>query len=100
VLEEISQKTKTISQLLKSFQKYFHSGQVNLKVEDKKKKLKELEEKFNKGRISHLDGLRVDFKDWWFNARPSNTEDFLRVDVEARKKKLMKEKLREILKIT
>lgn len=100
VLEEISQKTKTISQLLKPFQKYFHSGQINLKVKDKKKKLNELEKKFNRGKISHLDGLRVDFEDWWFNARLSNTEDLLRIVVEARTKKLMKEKLREVLKIT
>lgn len=96
VLEEISQSGKTISQLVRPFQKYFHSGQINMKVEDKKKKLKELEEKFKKGRISHLDGLRVDFKNWWFNARPSNTEDLLRIVVEARTKKLMEEKKKEI----
>ncbi len=99
ILEEISQSGKTISQLIRPFQKYFHSGQINLKVEDKKKKLKELEEKFNKGRISHLDGLRIDFKDWWFNARPSNTEDLLRIVVEAKTKSLMQGKLKQIKKI-
>jgi len=96
VLEEISQSGKTISQLVRPFQKYFHSGQINMKVEDKKKKLKELEEKFKGGKISHLDGLRIDFKNWWFNARPSNTEDLLRIVVEARTKKLMEEKKKEI----
>jgi phosphomannomutase len=99
ILEEISQSGKTISRLVKPFQKYFHSGQINLKVEDKKKKLKELEKKFKGGRISHLDGLRIDFKDWWFNARASNTEDLLRIVVEARTKKLMEEKLKEIVTV-
>ena len=99
VLEEISQRDKTISQLVRPFQKYFHSGQINMKVEDKKKKLKELEEKFKKGRISHLDGLRVDFKNWWFNARISHTEALLRLVLEAKTKSLMKEKRKEIIKI-
>ena len=99
VLEEISQRDKTISQLVRPFQKYFHSGQINMKVEDKKKKLKELEEKFKKGRISHLDGLRVDFKNWWFNARISHTEALLRLVLEAKTKNLMKEKKKEIIKI-
>lgn len=99
VLEEISQSGKAISQLIRPFQKYFHSGQINLKVKDKEKKLKELEEKFKEGKISHLDGLRIDFKDWWFNARPSNTEDLLRIVVEARTKFLMKEKLKEIKRL-
>ena len=58
-----------------------------------------LEKKHKGGKISHLDGLRVDFKDWWFNARPSNTEDLLRVVVETKTKFLMKEKLKEIMKI-
>ena len=70
-----------------------------MKVEDKKKKLKELEKKFKGGKISRLDGLRIDFKNWWFNARPSNTEDVLRIVVEARTKKLMEEKLKEIVTV-
>ena len=99
VLEEISRSGKTISQLIRPFQKYFPSGQINLKVEDKEKKLKELEGKFKKGKISHLDGLRIDFKDWWFNVRPSNTEDLLRIVVEAKTKSLMQGKLKQIKKI-
>jgi phosphomannomutase len=43
--------------------------------------------------------LRIDFKDWWFNARASNTEDLLRIVVEARTKKLMEEKLKEIVTV-
>jgi len=99
VLEEISESGKTISRLIKPFQKYFHSGQINLKVKDKKKKLRELEKEFKKGKLSDLDGLRVDFENWWFNVRPSNTEDLLRVVVEAKTKSLMQGKLKQIKKI-
>jgi phosphomannomutase len=99
ILKELSAKERSISALLKSFKKYFHSGQWNLKVKDKKRALILLEKKYNKGKVSHLDGLRVDFKEWWFNARPSNTEDLLRLVVEAKTKKLMREKLKEIIGI-
>jgi phosphomannomutase len=99
ILKQISLKNKSISEILKSFEKYFHSGQINLKVKNKKKALKLLEKKYKRGKKSLLDGLRVDFRDWWFNARPSNTEDLLRVVVEANKKSLMKEKLKEIMRI-
>ncbi|MCD6500442.1 phosphomannomutase/phosphoglucomutase [bacterium] len=99
ILEEIVQTQKPISKLLSPFEKYFHSGQINLKVKDKKRTLELLERKYKRGKISHLDGLRVDFRDWWFNARPSNTEDLLRIVVEAKTKSLMKEKLKEIIKV-
>ena len=99
ILQELSLQKKTISQILSPFKKYFHSGQVNLKVKDKEKALKLLERKYQKGKISHLDGLRVDFQNWWFNARPSNTEDLLRIVVEAKTKKIMKERLGQIIKI-
>jgi phosphomannomutase len=46
-----------------------------------------------------LDGLRVDFENWWFNVRPSNTEDLLRIVVEAKTKSLMQGKLKQIKKI-
>ena len=48
------------------------------------------------GRISTLDGLSIDFDDWWFNIRGSNTEPLLRVNIEAVNKQLMNKKFREI----
>lgn len=99
ILKEMSDTDKTISQLLTPFKKYFFIGTINFRVKDKKRALELLEKKYKGGKISRLDGLRVDFRDWWFNARPSNTEDLLRLVIEANKKSLMKEKLKEITKI-
>lgn len=83
---------KPISQLVKPYQKYFHSGEINFKVKDKDKKLEELKSRYNNGKVSEIDGLRVDYKDWWFLARISNTEPILRLVIEARTKKLLSEK--------
>ena len=99
ILEEMAQTKEPISKLILPFRKYFHSGQINIKIKEKKKKLKELERRYKAGKVSRLDGLRVDFRDWWFNVRPSNTEDLLRIVVEANKKSLMKKRLREIIEI-
>jgi phosphomannomutase len=96
ILEELSQSGKRISQLIKPFQIYYHSGEINFKVKDKKKVLEKLERKFKAGKISKIDGLRIDFKDWWFNCRPSHTEPFLRLVLEAKTKKLMEERKKEL----
>ena len=92
ILEEISQTGKNLSELTKPFKIYFHSGEINFKVENKEKILRLFEKKLKGGQISHLDGLRIDFKDWWFLARPSGTEDLLRLVIEAKTKELMKKK--------
>ena len=92
ILEEISRSKKTFSELIKPYQKYFHSGEINFKLKDKKGVLETLEDKFKKGKISKVDGLRVDFPDWWFLVRPSNTEPVIRLVVEAKTKKLLRDK--------
>jgi len=99
ILNEISYSRKTMSQLVKGFKRYSNSGQVNFKVADKKSKIKIIEKEFKNGKISHLDGIRIDFKDYWFNVRPSNTENLLRVIVEAKTKSLMQGKLKKIKKL-
>ncbi|MCD6232901.1 phosphomannomutase/phosphoglucomutase [bacterium] len=98
VLEVISKEKKPVSEILSPFGRYFNSGQVNLKVAHKEEKLKGLEKKFSTGKSSWLDGLRVDFPNWWFHIRPSKTENLLRLMVEAKEKSLMLEKLQEIKK--
>jgi len=96
VLEIISKTGKKTSQLVKSFQKYFHSGEINFKLRGKKKILEKLEKRYKKGKISKIDGLRVDFQNWWFLVRPSQTEPILRLSIEAKRKKLMTEKKKEL----
>lgn len=92
ILKELSKAGKPFSQMLKPFQKYYNSGEMNFKIENKKEAIRALENKFRKGKISKIDGLRVDFPDWWFNIRPSHTEPLLRLVVEAETKELMRQK--------
>ena len=99
VLEILSCSEKGIGDLIKPYQKYFSTGEINFKVKDKEKKIKEIEKKYKDGRLSHLDGLSVEFKDWWFNTRHSNTESLLRLNLEARTKELLKEKKKELRKL-
>jgi len=99
ILEVISQTKKNLSSLIKPFKKYFHSGEINFKVKDKKRILELFERKYKKGKDLKIDGLRIDFKDWWFLARPSGTEDLLRLVVEAKTKKLMEKRKKELISL-
>jgi len=98
ILEELSQTGKNLSELVKPFKKYFPS-EFNLIIENKEKKMKELEKHFKGGKLSHLDGVRIDFPDWWFNVRLSQTEPLLRLIIEANTKKLLAEKKKEIINL-
>jgi phosphomannomutase len=78
--------------------KYFITGEINTPVADVPAKLQELEDRFGAaGRVTHLDGLSVDFDDWHFNVRPSNTEPLLRLNLEASSQEQMEEKRDEVL---
>lgn len=88
----------TISELVKPLRRYYSSGEINFQAEDKKAKINVLARKYNDGQIDYLDGITIWYKDWWFNCRPSNTEPLLRLNVEAKTKKLLDEKLADIEK--
>lgn len=97
ILEEMSEKDKKISELVAPFKKYFFSGEINFEVKEKKEALEVLENKYrSKGQMTKIDGLRIDFSDWWFLARPSNTEPILRLVVEANNQELMEQKKEEL----
>jgi phosphomannomutase len=87
---------KSVSEMVKPLRRYFQSGEINFKVEDKQSIMDELASEFKDGQIDHLDGVTVQFDDWWFNCRPSNTEPLLRLNVEANTKELLESKLEEI----
>ncbi len=95
----MSKKGKKMSEIIKPLKKYYASGEINSSVKDKDGKMKELAAIYKKGKVSWMDGVRVDFDDWWFNVRPSNTEPLLRLNLEAKSKKLMEEKRDEVLGI-
>ncbi len=86
VMLELLSGGKTLSELLAPFrERYFLSGEINTPVADVDSTLRKIEEHYAAagGRISHLDGVSVDFDDWHFNVRPSNTEPLLRLNLEA-----------------
>lgn len=93
-------KETPLSELIAPLKKYFASGEINYKVENKENKMKEVAEIYSKGETSWLDGVKVEYPDFWFNVRASNTEPLLRVNVEAKTKEKMieiRDKLKEII---
>jgi len=89
-LAELMDSNKPLSNLLKPYNRYFSSGEINSKVKDVAKSIKAVEEKYQgKYQLDHLDGLTVTADSWWFNLRPSNTEPLLRLNVEANTEKEM-----------
>jgi phosphomannomutase len=102
MLDLISRSGGRLSELLAPYrERYFLSGEINTPVADVAVKLQELKERYaaTGGRISHLDGLSVDFDDWHFNVRPSNTEALLRLNLEALSEQRMAEKRDEVLAV-
>jgi phosphomannomutase len=84
ILELLSAKDAKLSELLAPMRsKYFISGEINTEVEDPEGKVRELQERYSGGEITTLDGVSVDYDDWHFNVRPSNTEPLLRLNLES-----------------
>lgn len=96
-LELISEAGTPLSEQVSSFDKYVRSGEINSRVADQKAKLAEIEKVFSDGKIDKLDGITVDYGDWWFNVRPSNTEPLLRLNVEASSEEQLKEATDKVL---
>jgi phosphomannomutase len=99
MLELISREGRSLSDLMTEFRsKYFISGEINTEVADQQAKMREIEERYSDGEISHLDGVSVDYPDWHFNVRPSNTEPLLRLNLESLvSREHMEEKRDEVL---
>ncbi len=97
VLEQLSIEDAPLSSVLSPFRRYFDSGEINSRVRDQTGKIEELASAFADGRQDRVDGLTVEFDDWWFNVRPSNTEPLLRLNVEARTEGLLRDKTEEVL---
>jgi phosphomannomutase len=96
--ELVSRHGKLSAALAPFRERYFITGEINTPVADVPAKLAELEERFGgEGTVTHLDGLSVEFGDWHFNVRPSNTEPLLRLNLEALSQELMNEKREEVL---
>jgi phosphomannomutase len=96
-LGELSKSERTLSQLLEPYRRYFSSGEINSRVDDPREKIDEIADALRDGRQDHLDGLTVEFDDWWCNVRASNTEPLLRLNVEAKTPELLAARTEELL---
>jgi phosphomannomutase len=85
LLDVLDREKRPLSQLVKPLQRYAASGEISRRVPDDGALLRAIESDHRgSARVSHLDGLLVEYPDWWFNLRPSNTEPVLRLNLEAR----------------
>jgi phosphomannomutase len=101
ILELVSKRGAKMSELLEPYRsKYFISGEINSQVSDQEGKLEELSERYADGRQYRLDGLSVEYDDWHFNVRPSNTEPLLRLCLESlRSREDMERRRDEVLAV-
>ena len=93
------QEPKLISEIVKELTPYAKSPELNFKVENKTAILEKVKEEFKDGKQDYLDGVTVEYENWWFNVRPSNTEPLLRLTIEADKKEILEEKIKELTEI-
>ncbi|QQG42491.1 MAG: phosphomannomutase/phosphoglucomutase [Candidatus Giovannonibacteria bacterium] len=96
VLDLLRETKKPLSELIKPLARYFKSEEINFKIKDKEKIIDKVAAHFTDGKASYSDGIKIEYPDWWFNLRPSNTEDLLRLNIEASTSELLEEK-RKIL---
>jgi phosphomannomutase len=101
IMRMMARQKVALSELTAPYRVYFNSGEINSTVEDKEGVMADLEEKYaaQGGRVSHIDGVTVEFDDWWFNVRPSNTEPLLRLNVEGRTEAAMAGNRDALLKV-
>jgi phosphomannomutase len=98
-LGELSASGGSLSALLAPYRRYWDSGEINSEVADQARKIEELAATHADGRLDRLDGLTIEYQDWWCNVRPSNTEPLLRLNVEARSKELLDDRTAALLAV-
>ena len=103
MLELMSKKNQSLHDLLQPFrERYFISGEINTKLasmQEVPRKLAAIEAQYKDAELARMDGLSVDYPDWHFNVRPSNTEPLLRLNLEAASPALMEQKRDEVLSL-
>jgi phosphomannomutase len=100
VLETLGREGRRLSEILAPLRERYHiSGEINSKVDDVEAAMRRIEERYKDARITKLDGVSVDYDDWHFNVRPSNTEPLLRLNLEAYSQEEMQRRRDEVLAI-
>ncbi|HEX6399361.1 MAG TPA: phosphomannomutase/phosphoglucomutase, partial [Actinomycetota bacterium] len=98
-LGELSTSDRPLSELLRPYARYPASGEINTTVDDPATTIERVADRFGDGRQDRLDGLTVEFDEWWCNVRASNTEPLLRLNVEAASRELLVAKTEEVLAV-
>jgi phosphomannomutase len=103
VLGDFIREGKTVSQVINGISAYANSGEINFKIQDKSGAMNALKDFFSAAEKPtadfDFDGYRLEFPEWWFNVRPSNTEPYLRFLAEASSDDLLASKLKEVRRI-
>jgi phosphomannomutase len=100
VLEKLGREGRRLSEILAPLRERYHiSGEINSRVDDVARALARIAERYRDGRIGRLDGVSVDYDEWHFNVRPSNTEPLLRLNLEAASPDEMRRRRDEVLEI-
>lgn len=94
-----SQTNMSVAEFIQPYRRYSHSGEINRAVKDKEKVFELLKNRYQDGTISLLDGISISYQDFWFNVRGSNTEDKVRLNLEANSPDVMAIRRDEILKL-
>lgn len=93
----VSRSPVPLSEMIRPLRRYFASGEINSTVRDPQAVFDRLLKAYPNGRVIRLDGLSIEFDDWWFNVRASNTEPLVRLNLEARKREDMERRRDEVL---
>ncbi len=99
LLNQLSKEGRSLKKSADELRRYFGTGEINFKVPDKEKLMKEIEVRYADARLDHLDGVTVTYDDWWVNVRPSNTEPYLRMCLEADSEAIMQARKAELMAI-
>jgi len=97
LLRTLSREPKPMSKLVRPLMKYPGTGEINFRTENKNEIIASMKDEYSDGRISLLDGLTVEYEDWWFNLRKSNTEPYLRLNIEAKNRDVFDVKKKEVI---
>jgi phosphomannomutase len=99
ILIILSRSEMLFSKLVEPLMKYAHSGEINIQVKNPEQTLQNIKDRYADGKLSELDGITVEYADWWFNLRVSNTEPLLRLVIEASDTELLDHKKKELLEL-
>jgi phosphomannomutase len=98
-LQAISEDGRPLSQIVNDFKLYHRGDELNVEVESIEAKLEKLRYHFRDNIKDEIDGITVEFADWWFNVRASNTEPLLRITVETKNQESTEQHQKEILAV-